>query len=161
MATAKTNNKIKKFYYGTGRRKTSIAKVFMTKGEGNITVNKKHLDNYFGRETSRMVVRQPLVVTEMLNKFDINAVVLGGGSNGQAGAIRLGIARALLEYEEENNLTPAINKMDEAAIGVVTVRGPIKAALRNKGLLTRDSRQVERKKVGRHKARKGTQYSKR
>lgn len=135
-------------YYGTGRRKTSIARVFLRRGSGNIVVNHQPLEEYFGRETSRMVVKQPLVLTDMLSKFDVNATVTGGGGNGQAGAIRLGIARALDSYDKQTSA-------DESASSA------IHKALRTAGFLTRDSRVVERKKVGRHKARRGTQYSKR
>jgi small subunit ribosomal protein S9 len=134
----------KKHYYGTGRRKTSMAKVFLRSGKGNIIVNCKPIEEYFGRDTSRMIVRQPLVLTELSNSFDITITVRGGGDSSQAGAIRLGIARALVDYEkstsEENN---------------------IHRSLRKAGLLTRDARRVERKKVGLHKARKRPQYSKR
>lgn len=126
------------YYYGTGRRKSSSARVFMKSGEGNITVNGRPLDEYFGRETARMVVRQPLALIDRLDTFDIKASVAGGGSTGQAGAIRLGITRALMEYDE-------------------TMRSPLRKA----GYVTRDARQVERKKVGLHKARKRPQYSKR
>jgi small subunit ribosomal protein S9 len=126
-------------YYGTGRRKTSIARVFLHRGNGKITINRLTLEEYFGRETSRMVVRQPLVLTDMSDKFDVRATVKGGGGSGQAGAIRLGIARALASYDET-----ALHKVLRAA-----------------GLLTRDARIVERKKVGRSKARRGKQYSKR
>lgn len=125
-------------YYGTGRRKSSSARVFMKSGSGNITVNKLAIEDYFGRETSRMVVRQPLDATESVESFDINVTVKGGGDSGQAGAIRLGIARALLEFNQENRDT-----------------------LKKAGFLTRDARKVERKKVGLHKARKATQFSKR
>ncbi len=125
-------------FYGTGRRKSSTARVFMRKGEGKITVNKQALEDFFGRETSRMVVRQPLELLEMTGKFDINATVKGGGMTGQAGAIRLGITRALMEYDES-----------------------LRPDLRKAGYVTRDAREVERKKVGLHKARKATQYSKR
>jgi small subunit ribosomal protein S9 len=125
-------------YYGTGRRKSSTARVFMTKGSGNITVNEQPLDDYFGRETSRMVVRQPLDKVEMADQFDINVTVSGGGASGQAGAIRMGLTRALIEYDEE-----------------------LRKPLRKAGYVTRDAREVERKKVGLHKARKATQYSKR
>ena len=125
-------------YYGTGRRKSSTARVYLTKGSGQIVVNEKPLDEFFGRETACMVVRQPLERVEMSENFDINATVTGGGMTGQAGAIRLGLSRALVEYDEE-------------------LRKPLRAA----GLLTRDAREVERKKVGLHKARKATQYSKR
>jgi small subunit ribosomal protein S9 len=142
--TTKTNH-----YYGTGRRKTAIARVFLHHGNGKIIVNRLTLEEYFGRETSRMVVRQPLVVANMLGKFDIRSTVKGGGGSSQAGAIRLGIARALLAYDEKTSGTNA----EETT--------PMRKILRAAGLLTRDARMVERKKVGRHKARRGTQYSKR
>jgi small subunit ribosomal protein S9 len=125
-------------YYGTGRRKSSTARVFMTKGKGQITVNDRPLDEFFGRETARMIVRQPLEKVEMVDTFDINATVSGGGISGQAGAIRLGVTRALMEYDEE-----------------------LRKPLRKAGYVTRDAREVERKKLGLHKARKATQYSKR
>lgn len=125
-------------YYGTGRRKSSVARVFARPGKGEIKVNDSSLDSYFGRETDRMIVRQPLEVAEALEKFDFLITVKGGGTTGQAGAIRLGITRALMEYDEE-----------------------LRPALRKAGYVTRDSRQVERKKVGLHKARKRPQYSKR
>ncbi len=124
--------------YGTGRRKTSAARVFLHKGGGAIVVNGKPLDQFFGRETSRMIVRQPLQLTETSEKFDVMVTVEGGGITGQAGAIRLGIARALVEYDET-----------------------LKAPLRKAGFMTRDAREVERKKVGLHKARRATQFSKR
>jgi len=127
-----------KQYYSTGRRKSSTARVFMKSGSGNITVNSRALDEYFGRETSRMVVRQPLGVVNMPENFDFNVTVKGGGNNGQAGAIRHGITRALMEYDET-----------------------LRPSLRSAGLVTRDARQVERKKVGLHKARKRPQFSKR
>ena len=125
-------------YYGTGRRKTSSARVFMRPGSGEITVNSQPIEQFFGRETAGMIVRQPLDVSESNGKFDIKVNVAGGGISGQAGAIRLGIARALLQYDE-------------------TLRGDLRRA----GLLTRDAREVERKKVGLRKARKKEQYSKR
>jgi len=125
-------------YYGTGRRKSSTARVFMTKGKGEITVNDRPLDEFFGRETARMIVRQPLEKVEMVENFNIRATVSGGGISGQAGAIRLGVTRALMEYDEE-----------------------LRRPLRKAGYVTRDAREVERKKVGLHKARKATQYSKR
>jgi len=124
--------------YGTGRRKTSTARVFLNSGNGSITVNGRPLDKFFGRETARMVVRQPLAVTDMADKVDISVTVSGGGNTGQAGAIRHGIARALVEHDES-----------------------MRAPLRRAGFLTRDARMVERKKVGLRKARKRPQYSKR
>jgi small subunit ribosomal protein S9 len=125
-------------YYGTGRRKSSTARVFMRSGRGAILVNGKPLDEFFGRETARMVVRQPLELTDRADTFDINVTVAGGGTTGQAGAIRLGITRALMDYDE-------------------TLRQPLRKA----GFVTRDAREVERKKVGLHKARRATQFSKR
>ena len=125
-------------HYGTGRRKSSVARVYLTRGSGNITVNRRSLDEYFGRETARMVVRQPLDTAELNDKLDITIRVTGGGGTGQAGAIRHGITRALMSYDE-------------------TLREPLRKA----GFVTRDSRKVERKKVGMHKARKAPQYSKR
>lgn len=126
------------FNYATGRRKSSAARVFLTTGSGNITVNGKPLDKFFGRETARMIVRQPLETVSMLDRVDLRVTVTGGGTSGQAGAIRHGIARALVGYDEE-------------------LRRPMRKA----GFLTRDAREVERKKVGLHKARKRPQYSKR
>ena len=142
----------KQFYYGTGRRKTSTARVFLKPGKGDIIINQHTLDQYFGRKTARMIVRQPLVVTNMQDKFDVVVTVSGGGTNGQAGAIRHGIARALVKFDEgdagdSSGETPSENSL--------------RKILRRAGFLTRDARQVERKKVGLHKARKGTQYSKR
>lgn len=136
-----------KNFYGTGRRKTSTARVTMKPGKGDIIINDRTLDQYFGRETSRMVVRQPLDVTNLHGRFDIIVSVDGGGINGQAGAIRHGISRALVKYELES--------MGEGT------DNSIKKALRKAGYITRDAREVERKKVGKHGARKGTQYSKR
>jgi small subunit ribosomal protein S9 len=124
--------------YGTGRRKSSTARVFLRKGSGKITVNDRPLDEYFGRETARMIVRQPLELTKTGEQFDILVTADGGGTTGQAGAIRLGIARALVEYDET-----------------------LKTTLRRAGFMTRDAREVERKKVGLHKARRATQFSKR
>jgi small subunit ribosomal protein S9 len=147
----------KNFYYGTGRRKTAIARVYLRPGKGKITVNNRPLDVYFGRETAHMIVRQPLVVSDSLDKVDIVAKVNGGGSSGQAGAVRLGIARALLD-QERTTLGPVASN-DES--GIAEGSSPLKKKLRVAGLVTRDPRVVERKKVGRHKARKGTQYSKR
>ena len=122
----------------TGRRKTSAARVFLSAGNGGITINNRSLEEFFGRETARMVVRQPLETVEMLDKVDLKITVKGGGISGQAGAIRHGIARALAEYDES-----------------------LRPAMRQAGFLTRDARMVERKKVGLHKARKRPQYSKR
>jgi len=124
--------------YGTGRRKSSTARVFMRKGTGNITVNGRPLDEFFGRETSRMIVRQPLVLTKTIEQFDFLVTVEGGGTTGQAGAIRLGVSRALVEYNDT-----------------------LRPELRKAGFMTRDAREVERKKVGLHKARRATQFSKR
>ena len=124
--------------YVTGRRKSSTARVFLRKGSGNITVNGRPLDEFFGRETARMIVRQPLELTQSTDKFDVVVTAIGGGTTGQAGAIRLGIARALVEYDET-----------------------LKSELRKAGFMTRDAREVERKKVGLHKARRATQFSKR
>jgi small subunit ribosomal protein S9 len=125
-------------YYGTGRRKSSAARVYLKSGKGNITVNNKSIEDYFGRETSRMVVRQPLQTVDVVETFDINVSVSGGGPRGQAGAIRLGITRALMAYDET-----------------------FREALRKEGFVTRDAREVERKKVGLRKARRGVQFSKR
>jgi small subunit ribosomal protein S9 len=125
-------------FYGTGRRKTATARVFLKAGSGAITVNNRSLDEYFGREVARMIVRQPLELTELTEKFDIAVTVKGGGAFGQAGAIRHGLTRALMNYDE-------------------TLRGALRAA----GYVTRDAREVERKKVGLRKARKSTQFSKR
>ena len=125
-------------YYGTGRRKTSSARVFLRPGNGAITINHRSLEEYFGRETSRMVVRQPLQTVDLMDKFDIKVNVKGGGPSGQAGAIRLGITRALLQYDDT-----------------------FREALRKEGFVTRDARAVERKKIGLRKARRGVQFSKR
>ena len=127
-----------KYYYGTGRRKSAVARVFLAKGNGQITVNGKPLDQYFARETGRMVVRQPLALTEHLESFDIMVNVTGGGETGQAGAVRHGITRALIDFSAE-----------------------LKPELSAAGLVTRDAREVERKKVGLHKARRRKQFSKR
>lgn len=125
-------------YYGTGRRKTATARVFISKGTGNITVNQRTLDGFFGREVARMIVQQPLELLDLSGKFDIMVTVRGGGSFGQAGAIRHGLTRALIAYDEE-----------------------LRSPLRKAGFVTRDAREVERKKVGLRKARKRPQYSKR
>lgn len=139
-------------FLGTGRRKTSTARVTIKQGgSGNIVINTRTLDQYFGREISRMIVRQPLDVTDMHGKFDIIVNVKGGGESSQAGAIRHGITRALICFEQ-GDLSPSTEEKPS---------GPIKQALRAAGYVTRDAREVERKKVGLKKARKGTQYSKR
>ena len=124
--------------YGTGRRKTATARVFLRKGSGNIRVNDRTLDEFFGRKTARMIVRQPLEVVQLESKFDVSVTVKGGGTTGQAGAIRHGLTRALMEYDET-----------------------LRKQLRDAGYVTRDAREVERKKVGFRKARRGTQFSKR
>ncbi len=126
------------YYYGTGRRKSAVARVFIKPGSGKIEVNDKPIDEYFSRETGRMVVRQPLELTNNLNSFDIKVNVLGGGESGQAGAVRHGITRALIDFNAE-----------------------LKGTLSQAGLVTRDAREVERKKVGLHKARRRKQFSKR
>ena len=126
------------YYYGTGRRKSAVARVFLKAGKGQFVVNGKPVDEFFGRETGRMIVRQPLETTKNLSSFDISVNVYGGGENGQAGAVRHGIARALIEYD-----------------------ATLKPSLKSAGLVTRDAREVERKKVGLHKARRRKQYSKR
>ena len=125
-------------FYGTGRRKTSTARVFLTPGSGEIKVNDRPLDVFFGRKTAQMIVRQPLELTNVGDRFDVNATVTGGGTTGQAGAIRHGLTRALMQYDE-------------------SLRSPLRKA----GFVTRDAREVERKKVGLRKARRATQYSKR
>jgi small subunit ribosomal protein S9 len=146
-----------KNFYGTGRRKTSTARVYLKAGTGTIIINENTLDQYFGRKTARMIVRQPLEATNLLDKFDVTVSVKGGGMNGQAGAIRHGIARALLKYGVSiGELSPAELEASEES-ETLTLR----KILRRAGYLTRDAREVERKKVGKHKARKGTQYSKR
>jgi small subunit ribosomal protein S9 len=124
--------------YGTGRRKSAVARVFLNAGKGDIVVNGKPVDEFFSRETGRMIVRQPLALTDSLNRFDIHVNVNGGGESGQAGAVRHGIARALIDYDET-----------------------LKPVLKKAGLVTRDAREVERKKVGLHKARRRKQFSKR
>jgi small subunit ribosomal protein S9 len=125
-------------YYGTGRRKSSTARVYLRPGTGNITVNSRDLDLFFGRKTARMIVRQPLELTQLDSKFDVTVRVAGGGTTGQAGAIRHGLTRALMHYD-----------------------GSLRPTLRKAGFVTRDAREVERKKVGLRKARRATQYSKR
>jgi small subunit ribosomal protein S9 len=125
-------------FYGTGRRKSSTARVYLTSGNGDINVNKRPLDKFFGRKTARMIVRQPLELMNLTDKFTVNVTVSGGGTTGQAGAIRHGLTRALMNYDES-----------------------MRPALRKAGFVTRDAREVERKKVGLRKARRATQYSKR
>jgi small subunit ribosomal protein S9 len=125
-------------YYGTGRRKSSTARVHLKPGSGKITINARSIDEFFGRETGRMIVRQPLELVQMASRFDVDVAVDGGGITGQAGAIRHGITRALMQYDET-----------------------LRRQLRGAGFVTRDAREVERKKVGRRKARRGTQFSKR
>ena len=144
--------------YGTGRRKTATARVFLRKGTGIIQVNGRTLENYFCRETAQMVVNQPLEVVDQMGRFDITVTVSGGGSSGQAGAVRHGISRALINYDEVT--TTDINDGDTHS-GEASNDRSFRRLLRHAGLVTRDARKVERKKVGRHKARKGTQYSKR
>jgi small subunit ribosomal protein S9 len=139
-----------KQYYGTGRRKSSTARVFLRSGKGEIKVNGRSLQEYFCRETSCMVVMQALETVDLVNKFDIYVTVSGGGISGQAGAVRLGIARALVAYDE-------VGLAEDAEPNPNSLRRKLRA----RGLLTRDSRRVERKKVGLHKARRATQYSKR
>lgn len=148
-----TKPAIKEQNYGTGRRKTASARVFLRRGAGNIMINSRSIETYFGRETSRMIVRQPLAALDILSTFDLYVTVKGGGASGQAGAIRHGIARALVEYDEKDA------EADED--GVITGVSGWRQVLRKAGFLTRDSRRVERKKVGLHKARKASQYSKR
>jgi small subunit ribosomal protein S9 len=143
-------------FYGTGRRKTSTARVFLKPGTGSIIINATTLDKYFGRKTARMIVRQPLEATNLLEKFDVTVTVAGGGMNGQAGAIRHGISRALLQYGVSIG-EPEFTAVGEDANDAVTLR----KTLRRAGYLTRDAREVERKKVGRPKARKRKQFSKR
>ena len=125
-------------FYGTGRRKTSTARVYLRPGTGEITVNNRPLDRFFGRQTARMIVRQPLELTNTSDRFDVNVTVTGGGTTGQAGAIRHGLTRALMQYDEA-----------------------LRPSLRKAGFVTRDAREVERKKVGLRKARRATQFSKR
>ena len=125
-------------YYGTGRRKTATARVFLRQGRGSISINDRPLEQYFGREVARMIVRQPLELTQTTDKFDVKVTVEGGGITGQAGAIRHGLTRALMAYDE-------------------SLRSPLRKA----GYVTRDAREVERKKVGLRKARRATQFSKR
>jgi len=193
MATSQKQKQ--QYYYGTGRRKTSVARVFLRPGKGKILINKMELDKYFGRETLRMLVHQPLIITNTMGRFDLYITVDGGGNSGQAGAIRLGVSRALIAYDEtpggnscDDSLNDSITNVNpikklkasknrqEVAIDVVTATASsekdagnseivetasFRRSLRASGLVTRDSRIVERKKVGRRKARKRPQYSKR
>ena len=145
--------------YGTGRRKTATARVFLTRGQGKITINKRSLETYFGRQTARMIVLQPLVTLNIIQNFDLNITVRGGGPSGQAGAIRHGIARALVRYDEQDSEGGDSSDSGDSA-GMTGVNG-WRSVLRKAGFLTRDPRVVERKKVGLHKARKAPQYSKR
>ena len=135
---ASSIDKMSETYYGTGRRKTSTARVYVKPGSGEITINDRPLDVFFGRKTAQMIVRQPLELTNFTGKFDVSATVSGGGTTGQAGAIRHGLTRALMKYDES-----------------------LRTPLRKAGFVTRDAREVERKKVGLRKARRATQYSKR
>ena len=141
--------------YATGRRKSSSARVFLKRGKGIITINGRTVDEYFGRKTSRMMVHQPLQVINMPEAFDLTIVVRGGGNNGQAGAIRHGIAHALIKYDEGQEGGKSAN--ENTASGALSFR----RLLRKAGLVTRDSREVERKKIGLHKARRAHQFSKR
>ena len=148
-----------KQHYGTGRRKTATARVFLKSGTGVITVNGRTLEEYFGRETARMIINQPLHVVDVIGKFDIYVTVKGGGNSGQAGAVRHGISRALVKYDEDGIVTTADSDGDGSSSG--SNPNSFRRLLRKVGLLTRDAREVERKKVGLHGARKATQFSKR
>lgn len=139
------------YNYGTGRRKSSTARVFLKKGSGKVTINGRSIENYFSLDTARMVVMQALHAVNHATTFDIYATVKGGGTTGQAGALRLGIARALVQYDEEDSNTTDTTDSNSS----------FRRMLRQHGLLTRDARKVERKKVGLHKARRATQFSKR
>lgn len=152
-----------KQYYGTGRRKSCTARVFMKPGKGEMSINSLPLEKYFGRETSRMVVMQPLVAVDMEGKFDFKITVKGGGDMGQAGAIRHGITRALIQYDEEFAPKEAKESANDADSNEESteVKKTFRSTLRAKGYVTRDPRKVERKKVGFRKARKKEQYSKR
>ena len=143
-----TNSTAIKYHYGTGRRKNAIARVFLSEGKGDLTINGRGLDEYFGRETSRMVVKQPFGVLGYEGKYNLKITVCGGGVSGQAGAIRHGITRALIALDEVDGYRAEDDNS-------------VRKQLRRAGYVTRDSRVVERKKVGKHKARKSTQYSKR
>ncbi len=138
LPTGASKKNVKDYFYGTGRRKTASSRVFLRKGKGNMTINHRSLEGYFGREVARNIVRQPLQLTGLIDQIDVKVTVVGGGNFGQAGAIRHGISRALLQYDEN-----------------------LRSLLRRAGFLTRDAREIERKKVGLRKARKRPQYSKR
>lgn len=175
-----TNVAVKQ-YYGTGRRKSSTARVFLRSGKGSVTINTKSLNDYFGRDTARMVVKQPLELVEMIDKFDVIVTVRGGGIMGQADAIRHGITRALIQYDEEAITKPAKTSAKKAGAKATSSTAEVATSmasalegtdvaanansfrriLRKAGYVTRDPRVVERKKVGRRKARKLEQYSKR
>jgi small subunit ribosomal protein S9 len=148
-------------FYATGRRKTSTARVFLKPGKGAIMINGRSIDTYFSRETARMIVRQPLELTSTTGRFDIRIKVDGGGMNGQAGAIRHGLSRALVKFERNDLGLDDSEDGGEGGSDGNNGNLPLKKILRKAGCLTRDAREVERKKVGKHKARKGTQYSKR
>jgi small subunit ribosomal protein S9 len=153
---------IKQQNYGTGRRKTSTARVFLRRGNGKILINRKDIETYFGRPTARMVVRQPLELMGLAEKFDLTITVKGGGIMGQAGAIRHGITRALIQYDE--GTAPKKSSVDEGNVAGEaegSSESSFRRILRKAGFVTRDPRKVERKKVGLHKARKRPQYSKR
>lgn len=156
----------KQHYYGTGRRKSSVARVFLKPGKGDITINTRTLNDYFTRPTLQMVVRQPLELLDVLSNFDLYITVKGGGASGQAGAIRHGITRALMDYDESTTVpvakeAVAANDEVEGAEGEVEENLTYRQKLRRAGFVTRDARKVERKKVGLHKARKAVQFSKR
>jgi len=150
----------KKYFYGTGRRKESVARVFLRKGEGKFTINGRELADYFPRETARMIIARPINEVDMQDRFDIMVTVKGGGISGQAGAVRLGLARALIDYDEEGGKSKGgtIKIASEEGEGVALT---FRQKLRQGGHLTRDARCVERKKVGLRKARKRCQFSKR
>ena len=140
----------KPYYYGTGRRKSAIARVFLSEGSGKLSINDRSLEDYFGRETSRMVVAQPFDAIMAKGTFDVKIFVTGGGVSGQAGAIRHGISRALISFDEQKSSSPSDESQES-----------YRKVLRRSGYVTRDPRVVERKKVGKHKARKSPQFSKR
>lgn len=162
MATAQKKSTVQ--YYGTGRRKSSCARVYLKRGTGKITINDRTLEVYFGgRQAAHMIVRQPLALLELADKFDVNVTVHGSGPMGQAGAIRHGITRALIQYDESTGAKPAkvTEADDEEGSEGGSDASSYRRILRKAGYVTRDSREVERKKVGHRKARKVEQYSKR